>query len=309
MPHSDFSVPSLDATHPLELRSGPIPRSFKWDGTVFNAVKYAIRILLFSCPLSWSADAQVVQHGTHFVAALNADFAAVAIDSRQSTGVVTNDRYCKIVPLSRNAFFFARGITSAIDNTTHASIYDAREIARQAYREFGIGTTRLDELSQLWARRMVEVYNTKPTEFGSNAVGGVMAEGVFVGVGADGMIAYGSRIIRYAQRTVAPFEIGQGPDDALPRDASQSAIYPGGYRELIEEFLSGGQTERAKKATAHLGPFRPGPDFAAAKVEVYVTAVRNWSGDRGIGGEIAVIVLERGQDLRWVKRPDFCPEI
>ena len=271
-------------------------------------MKYA-RILLLSSALSWSADAQVIQHGTYFVAALNADFAVVAIDSRQSTGVVTNDRYCKIVPLSRNAFFFARGITSAIDNTTHASIFDAREIARQAYREFGVGATKLDELSQLWARRMMEVYNTRPSEFGSNAVGGIMAEGVFVGVGADGMIAYGSRIIRYAQLPGAPFEIAQGPDDALPRDPSQAAIYPGGHRELIDEFSSGGQTERAKKAIAHLGPFQPGPDFAAARVEAYVSAVREWSGDRDIGGQIAVITLERGQGLRWVKRPDFCPEI
>jgi hypothetical protein len=36
--------------------------------------------------------------------------------------------------------------------------------------------------------------------------------------------------------------------------------------------------------------------------------VRDWSGDVGIGGDIATVILERGQKWRWFHRPSFCPE-
>lgn len=36
-----------------------------------------------------------------------------------------------------------------------------------------------------------------------------------------------------------------------------------------------------------------------------VTAVRDWGNDDEIGGEIATIILERGQKCRWFNRPNF----
>lgn len=75
----------------------------------------------------------------------------------------------------------------------------------------------------------------------------------------------------------------------------------------MREFFDGGRTGRAKKLVSELGDNK-GPDADAARYSAYVAAVRDWSGDNGIGGEIAVTILERGKSWRWFHRPDFCPE-
>ena len=46
----------------------------------------------------------------------------------------------------------------------------------------------------------------------------------------------------------------------------------------------------------------------AIDFEAYVEAVRDWSGDVGIGGDVAVIIMEKEGKRRWFHRPDFCPE-
>jgi len=53
---------------------------------------------------------------------------------------------------------------------------------------------------------------------------------------------------------------------------------------------------------------KPGPDTDATRYSSYVAAVRDWSGGKDIGGEVATIIVERGKGWRWFHRPDFCPE-
>ena len=47
----------------------------------------------------------------------------------------------------------------------------------------------------------------------------------------------------------------------------------------------------------------------AIRVKAIATAVRDWSGDNKIGGDIAVITIEKGKKWSWFNRPAFCPEL
>jgi hypothetical protein len=76
----------------------------------------------------------------------------------------------------------------------------------------------------------------------------------------------------------------------------------------MEEFFDGGQTDRAKNVAETAG-WKPGPDTDATRNSSYVAAVRDWSGDNDIGGEVATIILERGKGWRWFRRPNFARRI
>jgi hypothetical protein len=80
-----------------------------------------------------------------------------------------------------------------------------------------------------------------------------------------------------------------------------------GHRELLDEFFGKDKTDRAKKIIAETVGGSPGPETDATKYTAYVAAIRDWSGDAGIGGEVATIILERVAGWRWFRRPDFCP--
>jgi hypothetical protein len=87
-----------------------------------RAAATTLQILVLStCGLK-PAVGQDVSHGTYFLAGFSAEYVVVAIDSRELNGTQVNDRYCKIRPLSPNAFFFATGSTSATNKTIRMKI-------------------------------------------------------------------------------------------------------------------------------------------------------------------------------------------
>jgi hypothetical protein len=268
--------------------------------------KHLAGLFFVAGTFSGGASSQSVFHGTYFLALVTPAYIIVAIDSRETQGNVRNDRYCKIRPLSPNAFFFGTGATSAIDNSTNTSVFDARDIAQSVYAQFGTGVTNFADMARTWATQMESIYNEFPAEFAANAVDGTMAKGFFVGEDKSGAIRIAGQVISYQQTGLdsflnEPVTIGPGPEGLVP-------LLSNGHLDLVREFLNGGQTQRAKKIIAELGPRAFGPDADAARYMAYVAAVRDWSGDSAIGGEIATIILERGKNWRWFHRPDFCPK-
>jgi hypothetical protein len=264
-------------------------------------------LALFAVTFLPAAHAQVLGHGTYFVAGFFPDFAVVAIDSRELSGRLVDDHYCKIRPLSRDAFFFARGATSATNILTGASVFDARDIARDTYAKPGSSTTGLVERAADWANQIVHFYNTRPVEFGRSAVQTIMADGFFVGLDAHGDIGFARQTIRYRPTGSPKFTLAAEPRRALSTDPAREPTYVSGYFDIIREFKKGHETERAKNIVDRLGAFDGEPDAVAARYSAYVAAVRDWSGERGIGGEVATIILERGKGWRWFHRPPFCP--
>jgi hypothetical protein len=270
--------------------------------------KHFVEIFLCIAALPIPAAAQIVQHGTYFVAGFSPDYAVVAIDSREWKGSVHTDRYCKIRPLSRRAFFFGRGATSATDNATGANIFDARDVAHSVYLQFGVGTTKFDQIAEKWAIQIKQIYETKPTEYALSAVDSIMTDGFFVGFDANDAVAFGGQRISYQSFAIPQFVNSPEPKPKIQVDPATAPTYSAGFFEIIGEFTGGGETQRAKKAIAKLGVIPAGPDGVADRYSAYVAAVRDWSGDPGIGGDIAAVILQRGHDLRWFHRPDFCPE-
>jgi hypothetical protein len=276
-----------------------------WVYRLELASKQLVRLCLALACASNYAAAQIVQHGTYFVAAYTPDYAVVAIDSRQLSGADINDRYCKIRILSKSAFFFARGATSAVEN--NVSIFDARDVARSVFLQFGNGTT-LAEIAKVWAARVKHIYQARPDEFGRSAIGGIMTDGFFVGIGANGDVVIEGQRIDYRALDAPKFINAAEPKPNRLEDPPNLPIYAAGYFELMNEFRNGGKTERARRIIAQFGASQGGPDAVAARYSAYVTAVRDWANDRAIGGETATIILEKGSGVRWFHRPDFCPE-
>jgi hypothetical protein len=130
-----------------------------------------------------TAAAQLL-HGTYFLAAISKDYVIVAIDSRESSigaaGRITNDRYCKIRPLSSRAIFFATGTASATGSKTRATIFDAREIAQQAFDDFT--GDNFEDLANKWATQMKAVYLSYVDSFPFMPNNEIVAEGFFVGI-------------------------------------------------------------------------------------------------------------------------------
>jgi hypothetical protein len=250
--------------------------------------------------------AQIIEHGTYFTAGSTSRYAVVAIDSRQMRGGIIDDQYCKIQVLSSKAFFFARGTTSASDN--NISLFDAREVARSVFVEFGAGTTRFAEMAAAWAARVKAIYDSRPDEFGRFAINGIMADGFFVGVDANGDITMEGQRISYQPFGLQKFVTIPQPKPNGPPVIPYLPTYVSGYFEIMNEFRNGGTTERARKISAEFGASQDEPDSIATRYSAYVKAVRDWAGDPGIGGDIATIILERESGIRWFHRPDFCPE-
>ncbi len=243
---------------------------------------------------------------TFFVAGFSPDFAVVAIDSRMILGRTVSDAYCKIRPLSKNAFFFARGSTSAYDNEDKKSVFDARDIAQNVFAGSGRETPPAADLARSWADRMKSVYDKHPLEFAREAVDGLMAEGFFVGTDADGKVTLSGQAIRYQGRGKDRFFGVSEP--VLSGDPGDGPKYVSDHRDIVKEFSGGGKTARAKKVLARIDPSLRGPDAVAARYSAYVESVRDWSRDKGIGGQVATVILESGKGWRWFRRPGYCPE-
>jgi hypothetical protein len=266
-----------------------------------NIFRHAIKLVILTLCFYPASS-----RGTFFVAGISHEYAVVAIDSRELRGRSINNEYCKIQPLSRNAFFFGRGSTSAIDTISGVEIFDARTIARRIYVQFGIGTTQFATLSQTWADQVIQIYNRFPKEFSALAVDGLMSDAFFVGIDENGHVTFAGQSISYQPYVAIPFFAN--PEPVEFGDPAESPKYVAGYHEIMREFRNGGETERAKKVLSNIDPSLTGPDFVAAKYMAIVEAVEKWTGDTGIGGETAAIILESGKGWRWFRRPNFCPK-
>jgi hypothetical protein len=266
-------------------------------------VKYVITFF-FLTTLHAGAAAQLL-HGTYFLAGITTEFAVVAIDSRESVAGVDNgtvsDRYCKIRTLSDRVVFFATGKTVATSARSGAIIFDAREIAQRSFEYFT--GDNFDELANRWARQMIAFYASHADSVASVA-NEIVAEGLFIGTTSLNAIAgFRATIFRRPDR---PEGFVYHGEKIVPGPPGNARLLNNGHFEILEELFGKHQSYRAKRIMAGTAGWPPGPDTDASRYTSYVAAIRDWSGDEGIGGEVATIILERGKNWRWFRRPDFC---
>jgi hypothetical protein len=208
-----------------------------------HSIEYGLLITLLIQPSA----AQIIQHGTYFVFGRSPDYVIVAIDSREVSGAVPDDRHCKIRPLSSDSFFFARGTTSGTFNQSHFRFFDAEDVATTVYHQSVTGRG-FDSIADVWAKRVIDVYNKTPAKWATSAIENVMIEGFFVGIDRDGGIIISGQRITYQPFGPPWFSNTQQTalSDGLPK--TNSYVWAAGHFEILDEFRNGGTTARAREA-------------------------------------------------------------
>jgi hypothetical protein len=224
--------------------------------------------------------------GTIGVYVYTTDLFAVSMDSRiVKEGKTISDGYCKILPLSDAAFFFAIGKVMSDE----PGLVDAYAFARQAFAE---RTSDPISVDHKWADLMTQGFLKAGTQAGH------LATGVFVWRTASSHLLV---------RTMQINDIG----DRI--DATQATITPpwisgtGKHRELIQEFLDE-QSDRVKARLEQMRQENVGksiPDQNALKTRVIAQAAIDWLNDSAIGGEVATLVMERGKKMAVVSPTRF----
>jgi hypothetical protein len=269
-------------------------------------------ILLLAALMSRPAVAQdAFSHGTFFIFGLSTDYAVVAIDSRSTVTQKNrearfNDGVCKIRPLAPNAFFFSTGLDNASNVLNGREIFDARDLANDAYANAG-RPPNFATLADKWATWVEASF--RHAKLLPEALKDPMAKGFFVGTTDTGELAADAATIHYHAEDDALFShTAENFTPTAKLHFEQPLDRP--LLDIESEFTDGRQTDRAKKVMQDIGwtTAANGPDATALRLSTLVKAVRDWAGNDGIGGDIATIILERGKAWRWFHRPDFCPE-
>jgi hypothetical protein len=255
--------------------------------------------------------AQDFSHGTFFIFELSTDYAVVAIDSRSTITAKNgqtrfNDGVCKIRPLAPNAFFFSTGLDRVFYEMTEREFFDARDTASDAYAN-AVRPLNFATLTDRWATWMETSF--RHAKLRPEALKDLMTKGFFIGTKDNGELTADAATIGYHADNAAQFShTPQSFTPTVQAHIEQPVDKP--LTDIESEFANDGQTDRAKKLMQDTGwaTARNEPDATASRLRTLVTAVRDWSGNDKIGGDIATIILERGKPWRWFHRPDFCPQ-
>src|SRR5262249_33591846 len=140
-------------------------------------------------------------HGTFFIFELSADYAVVAIDSRETISPRhsasnkmnrVNDASCKIRPLAPNAFFFATGFDSAFNGVIE--LFDVRSLANDAYANAS-RPLNFENLADKWATWTEASF--RHARLSPEALKNPMVKGYFVGTEDNGELAADAVTIGY----------------------------------------------------------------------------------------------------------------
>jgi len=262
-------------------------------------------VIVYALVTVESAWADSIGRGTYFVVYVGDDFVVATIDSRETivnSGLTSyKDGFCKILVLSDHAIFLAGGVYQRSNSNF---TFDAYDIARAQYNE---QTSPIDlyRLGVGWGSAMAQnirtIYPDFTTEI-NNRPDGEVTQGYFISSENNNLSTVKALVQKQGQLPIfIPIVTYLNPN----------SLTLSGHREILAEFVEDHISRRAGDAIADFNNRIVGlsaPEIWAIKIEMYAKAVTNWSGDSGIGGAIATVILERGQKIRWFHHPSFCPE-
>lgn len=273
-----------------------------------SPLKYLVEIIIiYAFAATGVACAEDIRHGTYFVFYVGDDFVAATIDSRET--IVSNggipfykDDYCKISTLGDHAVFFAGGVYQR--DVIGGFTFDGYKIAREYYNK---QTNPLDilRLAREWgtvmAQNITTIYPSFPNEIANSNSDGQISQGYFVS--SDNGKIFAAQAIVQMQGQILPIFV------PIVTVIAPNSLILSGHKEILAEFTDGQISARAKLVMAEFYNQISGlaePEIWAMKIEMYAKAVRDWSGDVGIGGEATAIIMERGKKWRWFHQPSFC---
>lgn len=241
-----------------------------------------------------------INHGTFITYQLLSEFAVVGADS---ISLDDNDRpfnYCKVIPLSDRMIFFSSGLGAAEDKPGH-KVFDINQSAKHAFVQGGL-TNDPAIVGDIFAKQTLSELTeiTRQTgrtmETGNN---GLVYQASFVG-GAQTLSE--TNIIARWKTNRYNMEINRYEP---PQNSNM------GYQDILRTHMSAADAKAIEtigdrlKTTANLTTFE---DDTAAIIERVVRIVITYSGNKLIGGEPIVAILDRTKGFRWFRQLDFCPE-
>jgi hypothetical protein len=254
------------------------------------------------------ASSTMPARGTFFLFQRTNDYLVVAIDSRyirsESGRRVLTDDTCKIRLLDDRTIFFLFGMKSW--GYLGGPVFDAYD---EAQREFNaLGNSDLSAVARSWGagqRRSLEKWHLENADAAD-----VVARMTQARYLMRGYFAMSS------SRSVAMYGIG-----VLPTGTQQAPFFTdpvfeavgvtgrtSGHADLVNEILAGrtSRAELVRNEIAKKSVDLPEIEQAAVKLQVMAAAILRWAGDDTIGGDVAVVVLERGQPAHWLHKPAHC---
>ena len=235
---------------------------------------------------------------TFYSVALGADFIVVAIDSRTIDSLhprsPPDDRYCKIVPLSADIVFFSAGFLSS---SIPDAAFDASSLARDIYAQ-SRHPADLVGLRDRWESAMEDGYMRLFIGHPDLAItNGLLTKGFF------GSVTEGRAVLASSEINVDHGHVRSNSDE-LTQFGEPVLVVQDGYQRLLKSDRAKGMLDQSRAE----GAGKPLPEQLALVTEAMVAFIRDWSGDAAIGGEIAVLILEKGHPAHWFRRPSFCTE-
>jgi len=266
-----------------------------------------LKLIGINAVFLWTGIASAaVQNGTYFAFIYLPDYAAVAIDSRVISGGNVSDDMCKLFPLSERVIFFSSGVYAG-KNSEGTVIFSPHVTAGEVFRLSS--NHDMSDIVEQWAHTILEQikgFSATNHEILEHNEDGFITRGVFAGESnKEDFVAYQSTITR--ANTSGKMSLG------FTKERIPDRYFLGlGHPEVVEPILHNGPDEWGRKIHAQILAETAGitaqPERAATWVSAVTQAVIDRAGDHNIGGKVASIILERGHNWRWFRRPDFCPE-
>ena len=228
----------------------------------------------------------------------------VAIDSRDNLvggdKPIVSDDTCKIVPLDPHTVFFSYGLSGSTRPRFDVYQTAKRAVARERRRPLAAAVrywaAHVRRDLDRWMRQSADTWNQ--IREGSPSLP-YLEKGYFArdegGITLYGVAFVPSKGPPYSTRPVIE-RLGK----------MQRSV---GKQELLQEIL-GDRSPRAHALNAEISAqadHRPEVEQIAIRLQLTTQAILRWADDPRIGGDVAVMILEKGRKWRWFHRPDFCP--
>ncbi|THD46898.1 MAG: hypothetical protein E7774_05715 [Bradyrhizobium sp.] len=213
---------------------------------------------------------------------------------------------CKLAILPKNIVYFGDGIVNANLNDIK---FDVRHIANDIVT--ADKSNNIEQIRDTFTQKIATIYERlfylHETEAASVAPHGRVQHGFFAGLNSAGIPIIAADEITY-DRGGTPKIVTKPMTFQMDGDVTRDLVVA--HPEIVAEFVIY-NSNRAQDLLKRLGYIvgNSSVENYAIRAKAIATAIRDWSGDDKIGGDIAVITIERGKKWNWFNRPAFCPEL
>src|ERR1700730_5143127 len=243
------------------------------------------------------------------------DFVVAATDSRTKNGEETQK--CRLRPLGEHAFFIGNGVTEIHGDTPADVLYSAEEEAKQQYGSdrplnntvetwASITETKFDKLSPL---RKTELHAAADE---LDIPGRIVTQGIFARDDGSNVEIWEAGVT-FVPKEDEQFSFSHGPPHQLENNVAEIHLW--GTRRTVLRIVElwNGKTLNSSKWQTHIDQQAQEKGYSEADARAFelksdIEYLIRTGIDPTIGGEVATLILESNQPLRWFNRPSVCAQ-